>query len=174
MLWIEWSLNNGRNPLFSALRGVNFETNHDDVIKWKYFPRYWPFVWGFHRLPVNSPHKGQWRGTLMLSLICAWTNGLVSNRDAGDLRRHHAHYHVTNERGMGVHLRGLQLLWRSTAACVWLTRPWFNIKMPSTCIWNSIVEIRQSYDPLISTVELPLSVRCHLYIESGPWAATSW
>ena len=22
---------------------------HDDVIKWKHFPRYWPFVWGIHR-----------------------------------------------------------------------------------------------------------------------------
>ena len=27
-----------------------------------------------HRSPVDSPHKGQWRGTLMFSLICAWTN----------------------------------------------------------------------------------------------------
>ena len=33
---------------------------HDDVIKKKHFPRYWPFVWGIHRSPVNSPHKGQW------------------------------------------------------------------------------------------------------------------
>ena len=32
---------------------------HDDVIKWKHFPRYWPFVQGIHRPPVNSPHKGQ-------------------------------------------------------------------------------------------------------------------
>ena len=32
---------------------------HDDVIKWKNFPRYWPFVRGIHRSPVNSPHKGQ-------------------------------------------------------------------------------------------------------------------
>ena len=44
---------------------------HDDVIKWKYFLRYWPFVWGIHRSPVNSPHKGQWRGALMFSGICA-------------------------------------------------------------------------------------------------------
>ena len=36
---------------------------HDDVIKWKHFPRYWPFVRGIHRLSVNSPNKGQWRGT---------------------------------------------------------------------------------------------------------------
>ena len=35
---------------------------HDDVIKWKHFLRYWPFVRGIHRSLVNSPHKGQWRG----------------------------------------------------------------------------------------------------------------
>ena len=35
---------------------------HDDVIKWQHFLRYWPFVWGIRRAPVNSPHKGQWRG----------------------------------------------------------------------------------------------------------------
>ena len=40
---------------------------HDDVIKWEHFPRYWPFVRGIHRSPVNSPHKGQWRGALMFS-----------------------------------------------------------------------------------------------------------
>ena len=51
------------------------------------FPRYWPFVWRVHRSPVDSPFKGQWRGALVLSLICAWTNGWVNNRDAGDLRR---------------------------------------------------------------------------------------
>ena len=43
--------------------------NHDDVIKWKHFPRYWPFVWGINRSPVKSPHKGQSRGALMFSLI---------------------------------------------------------------------------------------------------------
>ena len=70
-------------------------TNHDDVIKWKDFPRYWPFVRGIHRSPVNSPHKDQWRGALMFSLICAWINGWVNNRKVGDLRHHHAHYDVT-------------------------------------------------------------------------------
>ena len=29
------------------------------------FPLHWPFVRGIHRSPVNSPHKGQWRGGLM-------------------------------------------------------------------------------------------------------------
>ena len=44
--------------------------------------------------PVNSPHKGQWRGALMLSLICVWINDWVNNREAGDLRRHRTHYDV--------------------------------------------------------------------------------
>ena len=57
---------------------------HDDVIKWKHFPRNWPFVRGIHRSPVNSPHKGQWRGALMFSLICVWINDWVNNREAGD------------------------------------------------------------------------------------------
>ena len=65
---------------------------HDDVIKWKHFPRYWPFVRGIRRTPVNSPHKGQWRGAWMLSLICAWMKCWVNNREAGDLRRYRAHY----------------------------------------------------------------------------------
>ena len=68
---------------------------HDDVIKWKHFPRYWPFVRGIHRSPANSPHKGQWRGTLMFYLICAWINGWVNLGEAGDLWRHRAHYDVT-------------------------------------------------------------------------------
>ena len=43
---------------------------------------------------VSSPHKGQWRGALMFSLICAWINGWVNNREAGDWRRRRAHYDV--------------------------------------------------------------------------------
>ena len=70
-------------------------TDHDEVIKWKHSPRYLPFVRGIHRSLVNSPHKGQWRGALMFSLICAWINGWINNREASDLRRHRAPYNVT-------------------------------------------------------------------------------
>ena len=65
---------------------------HFDVIKWKHFPSFWPFVRGIHRSTVDSPHKGQWRGalmfSLMFSLICLisltfciffkWFRGLVN------------------------------------------------------------------------------------------------
>ena len=53
-------------------------SSHDDVIKWIHFPRYWPFVRGIHRSPMNSPHKGQWRGALMFSLNC------VLNKQSSD------------------------------------------------------------------------------------------
>ena len=48
-----------------------------------------------HRPPVNSPQKGQWCGALVLSLTCAWLNGWVNNRAAGDLRSRRPHYDVT-------------------------------------------------------------------------------
>ena len=36
---------------------ANHLSAHDDIIKWKHFPRDWPFVWEIHRGPVNFPHK---------------------------------------------------------------------------------------------------------------------
>ena len=68
--------------------------SHDDVIKWKHFPRYWPFVRRIHQSQVNSPHKGQCRGAVTFSLICVWINDWVNNREAGNLRRHNGHYDV--------------------------------------------------------------------------------
>ena len=81
------------NLAYCSRSACQFQS-HDDVINWKHFPRYWPFVRGIHRWPVNSPHKVQWRGALMFSLICAWINYWVNNLEAGDLIRHCAHYDV--------------------------------------------------------------------------------
>ena len=90
--WLpRWQLSNIINMMIFVCSPVSV---HDDVIKWKHFPRYRPFVRGIHRSPVNSPHKGQWRGALMFSLICVWINVWVNNREAGDLRRYRAHYDV--------------------------------------------------------------------------------
>ena len=86
---------------------------HDDVFKWKHFPRYWPFVRGLDRWAVNSPHKSQWRGALIFSLICAWINGWLNKRDAGDLRRHYVHYDVT------VMYAELSVIWGATMAPMW-------------------------------------------------------
>ena len=74
-------------PLFHRL---NMMTSSKET-----FPRNWPFVRGIHRSPVNSSHKGQWRGALMFPLICTWINGWAKHRQVGNLRRHSAHYDVT-------------------------------------------------------------------------------
>ena len=63
-------------------KGVGKCSIHYDVIKWKHFPRYWPFVQGIHRWLVNSLHKGQWRGALMFYLICA-LNKWLSKQSRG-------------------------------------------------------------------------------------------
>ena len=73
-------------PVDPFAKELFFLYDHDDVIKWKHFPRYWPFVPGIHR--------GQCGGALMFSLICVWINAWVHNREAADLRRHRAHYVV--------------------------------------------------------------------------------
>ena len=62
---------------------------HGDVIKWKHFPL---LAICTGNSPV--PHKGQWRGALMLSLTSACLNGWVNNREAGDFGRNRAHYDV--------------------------------------------------------------------------------
>ena len=56
---------------------------HDDVIKGKH-----------SRGLLCGELTGHWRGDLVFSLICAWTNNCARNEDAGDLRCHHAHYNV--------------------------------------------------------------------------------
>ena len=51
-----------RDRYFIVIHYLNFHQSpwrrniHDDVIKWKHFPRYWPFVRESHRSPMNSPH----------------------------------------------------------------------------------------------------------------------
>ena len=122
-LWLEFRFN-----LFIWTRGEGYPNvnrsrsticSHDDVIKWKHFPRYWSFVRGIHRSLVNSPHKGQWRGALMFSLICAWTNGWVNNRGAGDLRYHCCHCNVNSTPCSQALAKGLKM--RN------ISRPWPNL-----------------------------------------------
>ena len=83
---VSWSRHTdgvSRRMTWAITRRIPYTLLHDDVIKWKHFPR-----------PVNSPHKGQWRWASMFALICAWTNDWVNNREAGDLRHHRGHCDV--------------------------------------------------------------------------------
>ena len=134
--------------------------HHDDVIKWRHFPRYWPFVWGIHRSPVNSPHKGQWHGALMFPLICVWINGWVNNREAGDLRSCHAHYDVTVMQCTGYRLSRV----KSTAVYknIMLRNNWrrYFIK----CHWRRIYMINEA---IISCAGMCPSVDIKRYTDIG-------
>ena len=69
--------------------------------------------------PVTTGFPLQWRGVLMFPLICTWTNGWAKNRNAGDLRRHCAHYDVTLMRCEGLcHPRK-----HSFYISIWFSRP---------------------------------------------------
>ena len=110
---------------------------HDDVVKWKHFPCHWPFVRGIHRAPVNSPHKSQWRGTLF-SLIGTWINGWVNNCEAGDLRRHRAHYDVIIMHSRHGYFNGTRTVWQMA---------WPRVYEPREDV--SIVSCRKGYQAKI-------------------------
>ena len=64
----QWVTIKGIPSMWPELKLINAfpcASQLDDVIKWKHFPRYWPFVRGIRRSPVNSPLKGQWRGAVI-------------------------------------------------------------------------------------------------------------
>ena len=88
---------NTRNSIVSIVGlCLNFQFRVDWICKYHDLisscsPCYWPFQ-GIHRSPLNSPHKGQWRGDLMFSLFCTQINGWINNDEAGDLKRLIAHY----------------------------------------------------------------------------------
>ena len=69
-------------------RLLNSCSNLNFTVAW------WRHQMEINRSPVNSPHKGRWCGALMFPLICDWICCWVNNRQAGDLRRHCAHYNI--------------------------------------------------------------------------------
>ena len=79
---------------------------------------------GHRRIPL----KGQWRGVLMFSLICAWINRLVNNREAGYLRRHHAHHNVIVMKNLSrsddglKFIMGIPIILKSTNAFVHIVK----------------------------------------------------
>ena len=120
---------------------------HNDTIKWKHFLRYWPFV-----SPENSPHKGQWRGALMFSLICTWTNSWLNNWDAADLRCHRAHYDITVMILLDSAVSG-----KCTGHC-------FSRKTIFSGLWISVIKIWQFWDHFILTMGIGILARQHFIL----------
>ena len=137
-----------------------FPTWHDDVIKWKHFPRNWPFVRGIHRSPVNSPHKGQWRGALMFSLICARVHAWVNNREAGDLRRRRAHCDIIVMGGYKITDQGKVSGFRPSSE---------NVGAP--LLSNHVHTLYHTGD---ATNSLVLAQRNEVVTQLTHWAGTRW
>ena len=113
MLWLKLNHVSKRGycaNCFSPITAVNYFTHkarksicsssHNSsasLIIWVCLPCNMMTSWNGNIFRVTGhlcPHKGQWRGLLMFSLICVWINGWVNNREAGDLRRYRAHYNI--------------------------------------------------------------------------------
>ena len=111
---------------------------------------------GIHRSPVNSPCKGQWREALMLTLICAWTNGWVNNRDTFDLRRHCAHHCVA-------------VMWRNDGTgyisyCQYCYAPDHGrLKIPKQFSFRPL-SILQFYDLIVQIYTLYIYIDTLLYV----------
>ena len=106
------------------------------------FPRYWALVWGIHRSPVDSPHKDQWRGALMFSLICASTNGWTNTLDAGDLRRDRAQHDVT------IMWMGQTFEWTKYSVFIWVeTWEWHKSPVSSVDCFEQINRASNNWLP---------------------------
>ena len=147
----------------------------DGVIKWKHFPRYWPFLRGVQWSPVNSPHKAQWRGAMMFSLICVWINGWVNNHEAGNLKRYRAHYDVI------VMYLGILSQGHNTITWRWKPHPLTWLRWSST----GVAGLSQSFELAVSSWfcgsssiphERVLAIKCKSHINArhtlaitNPW-----
>ena len=97
-VWICWNTLTGISTHFILKQIWKIENINTDISWWRHqmetFSALLALCVGNSPEPVNSPHKGQWRGALMFSLICAWINGWVNNHGADNLGRQRAHYDV--------------------------------------------------------------------------------
>ena len=98
-----------------------------------------------HSCGEFTGHKGQWREALMFSLICTRKKGWVNNGEAGDLRRHRAHYDVT-------------VMW----IILWCHWAWF-------CSKQDYIHLMNNYSPCNSYLTCTIWLPKFLLSETGKW-----
>ena len=86
------------------IRHLHKQTVHDDVIKWKHFPRHWPSFGEFTGDRVTGHLGGEFTGefpaerpvtrSFDVFIDLRLNNDWVNNREAGDLRRYRTHFDV--------------------------------------------------------------------------------
>ena len=111
--------------------------DHDDFIKWKYFPRYWPFVRGIHRsrwIPHTKASDAELWCFIWSARIYSWVN----NWEAGDLRRHCTHFDVNVMQKAVYHIRPLE----------WLLLAWIYPKMVLMVTLSSLLAFLERTSPV--------------------------
>ena len=84
-------------------------------------------------VPGEFPHKGQWRGALMFSLICVWINDWVNKRGHYDVNvREHLHVAIQrNNKSIVTSKRRRDVVWRNkdviSTSCVCWDVDWRNV-----------------------------------------------
>ena len=116
-----------------------------------------PLCGEIHRSPVNFPHRVQWRGAVMFSLICAWINAWVNNRKAGDSRRHRPHYDV------------IVMAWKNLLVEYSNKMFWFNLSLIMCNIW-----IVEQWYLLIYITSLIFLLHCRFQCSSKLMEPKGW
>ena len=108
-------------------------------------PRSWFHPNCFGDFDISSSYialyRGQWRGSLMCYLICAWINGWANIREAGYLRRIRAHYDVIVMIYLHRYAHWPRFKWISLAAVYTFRKDPHNVLVRIESIFN----IKQSY-----------------------------
>ena len=125
---------------------------HNDVIKWKHFPHYWPFVRVFHRwIPITKPVTRSF--DIVFDLLPEQTVE-QNNRNACDLRRHCAHYDVTVMYGHCCVIVLISVMfWRVTTYPI--NMPWRAITGPMLAgLWSVVqMESLQSIWEFVTSIQ---------------------
>ena len=142
---------------------IHHEFIHYGVIKWKHFPRYWPFLRGIHRSPVNSPHKGQWRGTLMFFFYLHLNKRLS--------KQPKCRWFETQSRSLWRHCN-VETGWCIYAplSCYYLTQWWLVINWThgNKCLWllNQNTTIFNTFESVICKMVMVLF--CPKFVKTLP------
>ena len=141
----EWAVKRGSGAVIEVVVLSSEEVVHHHSTWWRHrmetFSALLAICAGNSPVPVNSPHKGQWRGALMFSLICARINSWVNNREVGDLRRYRPQYDVI------VMKTGYEEPWSRASR-----RP---LATHGPTIFTMLADIENKLFPCISAIVLP-------------------
>ena len=99
----------------------------------------------------------------MFSLICAWINGWVNNREGGDLRRHRAQYDVT----VMIYSSFVYIAWETMAERLssWLARSWGWVGLGWVGGWGVGLGVGVDIAPTFTFILIPCTILwCDLII----------